>query len=86
MLYGCFMSICRFTLAEAQAGIELDTTAAEATPTAATVAADMTATEAAESAAETASQLSSLDALSSMGLDDDAAGSSLMLPAGKLCP
>ena len=39
--------------------------------------------EDAESAADVASELSSLDALSSMGLDDEAADSSLVLPSGE---
>lgn len=34
-------------------------------------------------AADAASEVSSLDALSSMGLDDDSAGGGLAVPAGK---
>ena len=76
------MASCPSPAAEAPAAADLDPTAAQAAQ-AATEAAAVGVADTAQSAAETASELSSLDALSSMGLDDEAADGSLVVPAGE---
>ena len=73
-------------LAEAQAAPDLAPAGTEAVQAASAAEVDAVLAETAVPAADVASELSSLDALSSMGLDDEAADGGLVLPSGAALP